>query len=289
MNFKKLGIDLAVISALGLGLAGCGGGGGGGSSTPTNSVQTGTFVDAPVQGLTYQTATQSGITDANGHFKYKSGETVTFKIGNLTLGSVPAKKNITPLTLAGDTSLNSISTKATNIARLLQSLDDNQSDSSRIIIPSSLQDLNVTNVNLEADGDLNTILTKAQEKTSKTYTLIDSNIAKNAMKTFLQKYLYTGSYSAVSKYSTNSNLPASQCGGTLYWNINIDENGIVTGTSKTDGNRAIVGITLNGSTASGIANDGTTWNVTITEDGTMNGTYDWGNGDCVGTITGTEN
>ena len=92
-KIKYLGLSL--IAATALGFSGCGSSGSSGSSSDTT--QTGTFVDAPVQGLNYSTATQSGVTDSSGHFKYKSGETVTFKIGNLTLGSLNAKKTITPL------------------------------------------------------------------------------------------------------------------------------------------------------------------------------------------------
>jgi hypothetical protein len=285
-KMKSLGLSLVVISTLGF--VGCGGGSS--SSTSEDDTQTGTFVDAPVQGLSYTTATQSGVTDASGHFKYKSGETVTFRIGNLTLGNVKAKKTITPLTLGGDTNLNHIGTKAINIARILQSLDDNSSNSSIIVIPSLLQDLNVTNIDLESEADLQIVLIQAEDKTSKTYTLKSSIDAKNEMKSFLQNYLYTGSYSATSVYDPNSSsLPASQCGGTLQWTINIASDGVVTGNSTTEGNRAIVGISLSDSTISGIANDGTSWNATINEDGKMAGTYNYDNGLCVGTISGTKN
>lgn len=282
-KIQSLGLSLAVVSILGF--TGCVGGG---SSTPVNSTQTGTFVDAPVEGLTYSTATQSGITDANGQYKYKNGETVTFKIGNLTLGSVSAKKTITPLTLGGNTNLNTIGTKAKNIARILQSLDNNSSDTSKITIPSTLSDLNVTNINLLQDADLQTILTRANAITSKSYILKSSTDATTTMKTFLQTYLYVGAYSATSVYSNNSTLPASQCGGTLQWSIQVANTGTVTGTSTTEGNRAILGIAITDSTISGIANDGTTWNALINEDGAMSGTYNYENGQCVGTISGTK-
>ena len=285
-KIKSLGLSLAIISTLGF--VGCGGGGG--SSVPTDNTQTGTFVDAPVQGLNYSTATQSGVIDASGHFKYKSGETVIFKIGNLTLGNINAKKTITPLTLGGNTNLNTIGTKATNIARILQSLDDNSSDTSKIVIPMSLYDLNVTNIDLLSDADLNTVLTQAQAKTSKTYTLKNATNAKNNMKSFLQNYLYTGSYSATSIYnSSSSSSSVSQCGGTLQWTINISSNGAVTGSSTTQGNRAIIGISLSNSTISGIASDGTSWNATINEDGKLTGSYNYGSGQCVGSINGNKN
>src|SRR3989339_90905 len=67
-------------------VAACGGGGGGAASSG-GSALSGVFVDAPVEGLEYSTATQSGSTGPDGRFYYKSGETVTFKIGKLVIGS----------------------------------------------------------------------------------------------------------------------------------------------------------------------------------------------------------
>jgi len=277
------GLGLALV--LSMGLSGCGGGGGSGT---TNKILTGTFVDAPVQGLSYSTKTQLGITDANGSYKYTNGETVTFRIGNLILGNVTAKKIITPLTLGGNTDLNTIGTKATNIARILQSLDDNSTNTSTIVIPTSLQDLNVTNIDLLVDADLQTILTQAQAKTSNSYILKSSLNAKNEMKTYLQTYLYNGTYSATSAYSSSSVFAASQCAGTLQWTINIANGSVVTGSSTTDGTRTINGVSLNNSTLSGTANDGTAWNATINEDGAISGTYNWNNGNCVGEIYGNK-
>jgi len=40
---------------------------------------------------------------------------------------------------------------------------------------------------------------------------------------------------------------------------------------------------------SGITSDATSWNGTIDEDGKITGTYNWGSGQCVGTISGTKN
>jgi hypothetical protein len=195
---------LVVIS---FGLSGCGGGGGGsaGTDTPTAITQTGTFIDAPVEGLEYSTPTLSGFTNGNGEFQYKTGETVTFKIGNLELGSATGGATITPLTLAGDTDLNNIGTKATNIARILQTLDNNSSNGAKLVIPSSLRDLNISGTNLESDSVLNEILTKAQVKTSVAYTLKDATLARNEMKNYInlyQKYNYltVGTTSLTNEY-----------------------------------------------------------------------------------------
>ena len=66
-------------------LAGCGGGGG----SSTVSTSTGKFIDSAVAGLSYTTTSQSGTTDANGTFQYKSGETVNFKLYEQQILAVP--------------------------------------------------------------------------------------------------------------------------------------------------------------------------------------------------------
>jgi hypothetical protein len=280
---KKI-ISLSLTVIITSTLVGCGG------DDSSESINTGTFVDAPVQGLQYSTTTQSGVTDENGNFKYKDGETVTFQIGNLVLGSVAAKKTITPITLGGDTNLNMIGTKSTNIARILQSLDDNSSNSSIIVIPTALQDLNVTNnIDLESESDLNTILTKAQSKTSKTYTLRDASDAKDEMKEFLQGYLYNGSYSGTSSFDPEqSSESALKCGNDITWNVTISGGTTVSGSTSVE-TLTVSGITLSNSTMEGTLSDGTIWNSTIDENGDINGTYNFGNDQCVGTIAGTKN
>ncbi len=86
----------------------------------------GIFYDSPVCGLEYETQTICGATDERGTFKYRAGETVTFSIGGLVLGSAPASKWVTPANLAIEVGgyLNKIrNQKVTNISRFLQSLN----------------------------------------------------------------------------------------------------------------------------------------------------------------------
>ncbi|WP_114765389.1 SslE/AcfD family lipoprotein zinc metalloprotease [Vibrio rhodolitus] len=49
------------------------------------------FSGEPVQGISYYGPSFRGVTDGNGTFNYNWGETVTFSVGALTLGSVTAK------------------------------------------------------------------------------------------------------------------------------------------------------------------------------------------------------
>lgn len=100
-------------------LAGCFSGSSGSSSGSDSS--TGVFVDSPVAGLTYSGGGDAARTDEEGRFNYDSGQTLSFSVGGLALGSATGADVITPVDLvegadAGDTSV-------INISRLLQSLD----------------------------------------------------------------------------------------------------------------------------------------------------------------------
>jgi len=95
---------LSTALVLSLELVGCGGGGGNSSGT-TIPTKIGVFADAPVEGLSYKTATQSGFTDTQGRFKYKDGETVEFKLGKLSLGKGKARAFVTSYTISDTTTI----------------------------------------------------------------------------------------------------------------------------------------------------------------------------------------
>ncbi len=100
--------------------------------TEQNTLQMGQFVDSPVAGLTYETNTSTGITDESGYFNYSSGETIQFSIGELVFPVVSATDIITPIELAeGGTNPEAM---GTNIAMLLQSLDEDGDTSNGIRI-----------------------------------------------------------------------------------------------------------------------------------------------------------
>jgi len=139
-NIKFIGMSL-FLSVL---LIGCGSSSDNTMIT-TTTTETGTFVDAPVKGLYYQTATQNGYTDANGSFKYVKGETIEFKLGTLALGEGTASTLMTPYTISDNNDT------AINIALLLQNFDGNRSDTN-VLDLSKLKDYNFTNdFNLSAD------------------------------------------------------------------------------------------------------------------------------------------
>lgn len=130
-----------VVAALTVGLIGCGGGGGGGGGAENGgpTVQTGKFVDSPVGGLSYRTATRSGQTEADGSFRYLDGEIVTFGFGNLEIGSATGQEFVTPLDLVNTPFVDD--DRVVNMARLLQSLDVDFNPANGIELLESVNEL----------------------------------------------------------------------------------------------------------------------------------------------------
>ena len=126
-----------------LGLVACGGGSG--SSQSSTDSKTGTFIDSPVMGLSYSSTSHSGITNSAGEFTYTEGETVTFSLGGIELGSSTAQDEVTPLDLLGVDSLDDAISQGLfdqliNILVFLQSLDRDHNPENGI----DLGDLDIT-------------------------------------------------------------------------------------------------------------------------------------------------
>ncbi len=99
-------------------------------------VREGRFVDAPVEGLRYESGVVSGVTDDSGRFRYQLGSSVRFSIGDIELGRSAAGRSLmTPLDLVPGGTLDTPA--VINIARLVQSLDALPGDAV-ITLPASL-------------------------------------------------------------------------------------------------------------------------------------------------------
>jgi len=187
-NTMKMVALSAVASML---LVGCGG-----SDDATQvagvSASTGTFVDAPVQGLKFKTPTQNGVTNADGQFKYMDGEDVEFTLGNLLLGKGKGGALVTPYTISPTDDANKT---ATNIALLLQNFDGNRTNTG-VIDLSLLADANLSDVNLSAvTADMETKITElftdprfsdAKFSFNSGISLLNANDVKNKMDTFIE-------------------------------------------------------------------------------------------------------
>ena len=124
-------------------LAACGGGGGsnnGGNTTnpPPSTPQTaeGRFIDSVVEGLSYSSGDQSGITGTDGTFSYEVGESVTFSVGTVEIGLATGRELITPVDLTGS---NSTMPDTQNIVRFLLMLDSDGDSSNGITVSNEVQ------------------------------------------------------------------------------------------------------------------------------------------------------
>ena len=163
-------IVLPLILSLCVVLSGCGGGGGGGSSEPTPSGSSsssssssggssssssggssggssssgggtgtaidGIFLDSPVVGLSYSTATGlSGVTDDSGTFQFQADDAISFSLGSIQFPEVDALPVMTPFDLF---QIKDFSSDAlVNTLVLLQTLDDDGDIEQNIVIPPS--------------------------------------------------------------------------------------------------------------------------------------------------------
>jgi len=193
-NYK---FGLAAISAS-LALVGCGGG----SSSSTPLEVTGQVVDGYVSGLNY-TCDPSGkasITNDMGEYTCNEGDTVTFSLG----GSATASSGIvTPYDMQPDDEVAAI-----NIARLLQSLDTNDSDGI-ITIPENFTALDDSTAELNSTfSDFETAIEAAVDGLE----LIGSEAAQETMDNDILyslvsgKTLYLASFDLVDEMVFNTDV-----------------------------------------------------------------------------------
>jgi hypothetical protein len=116
-------IALAVL------LAACGGGEN--AQDPAKTQISGVFLDGAVEGLDYSSGTTAkSSTGSKGEFTCLQGDTVSFTLGGLNLGSATCASIITPMQLAGATDTKDA--KVVNRLMALQLLDDDNDPSNGI-------------------------------------------------------------------------------------------------------------------------------------------------------------
>ena len=176
-------IKLGLYSGVVLGLIACGGSGGGSSQSTSSSTdsKTGTFIDSPVMGLSYSSPSHSGLTNSAGEFTYTEGETVSFSLGGIALGSSIASEVVTPLDLLGAESIDdAISSglfdQLINMLVFLQSLDRDHNPNNGI----DLGDLDTALANeelvfdLDQDLFLNTVYKRIVNENAGVYVTADA-------------------------------------------------------------------------------------------------------------------
>lgn len=152
------------------------------STASPSSLQLGTFVGAPVEGLRFAANNSIGHTDSQGRFIYQDNQPVSFSIGSIELGNAIGARVITPYSLTNENANNGPGTQAVNIARLLQSLDEEPSNDVTIKIPEALQDLDIDDIDFSDEDDLNRVLDAASDLTSTNYILANAITAEESLR-----------------------------------------------------------------------------------------------------------
>ncbi len=278
-------LPMVISISLLLFLAGCSGSD---NNSPVTTTQTGVFIDSPVEGLSYTSATKNGITDAAGTFTYTTNETITFSIGNITLGTASGNTIITPVDLVSG-AINETDPIVTNIIRFLQTLDDDGNPGNGITISSDVSNLAATESmdftlsvsDFENNGNVQTIIANFTAATSAGARMLVTTTQAQAHLNSTLIELLSGSYSG-----------SFSGGDTGIFSMMIDNDGIITGTGlgSDDEKFSITGtVNSDGTAAAGSATTGADFSMNINRNGTISGTWVNATFGVNGSLTGSKN
>lgn len=216
-NNFKIYFFLMLMATLALG--GCGGN----SVTATSEGQ---FIDAAVEGIAYTSGGQTGFTDANGRFTYENGQSVTFSIGDIVIGSASGKAIVTPVDLVAG-AVDETNAEVTNIVQFLITIDDDNDLSNGIQVTQVIHDAaagksaDFTATDFDTDSNVSSVVDALTTvSTIGSRVLVDTATAQNHLSDSLFS-LIAGTYSGTFS-GTDS--------GT--WQVTINTAGVVSGTGN---------------------------------------------------------
>ena len=152
---KKLKPLLPIL--LSVGLSACNSGSSSDNKSTEPETLSGKIVGVQVEGLSYKTASFSGETSADGSFTYKTGETVSFFVGDIAVGETKGSAEVTFFDLAGIADPATVTQEArsklqdnatvhefdklSNLVVFLDAIDEDGNYSNGITVPSQLNEL----------------------------------------------------------------------------------------------------------------------------------------------------
>lgn len=259
-------------------VAACGGAGdygsGGGGFAPApappapGTPAVGRFIDSAVQGLSYTCGSSSGLTTAAGEFNYLVGQSCSFAVGGIVLGSTAGAQAVTPRELVAN-AIDETHPSVNNIARLLLSLDDDGDPGNGIVIADGVRTA-LAGATLNLRSVPATFATAAQALLDTVIpgrTLLGAALAEAHLKDSLLGLL-EGHYDC-------------QFFGSGYGTVTIDvSQGVIHGTGRDDETGAMFQVsgTLQSSGsaslgATGSTNSGATFTGTFSANGSGAGTW----------------
>ena len=105
----------------------------------------GRFIGSAVDGLAYASDDLVGFTDVEGRFEYRDERAIEFSIGGITLGKALGDATMTPVTIVAG-AVDEQHPVVTNIARFLQTLDDDGDPANGISITPGVTELAVNKI-----------------------------------------------------------------------------------------------------------------------------------------------
>lgn len=282
-----IGLSIILLTA-------CGGGGGSGTTAQDDPEQ-GQFIDSSVAGLYYE-ATPSGLTgmtDVNGVFEYEDGDTVAFYIGDILIGETTGASVVTPVSLVPG-AVDETNAVVSNIARLLQTLDDNDDPSDGITIPTAVfdaalnQSINFSDIagfDAAAITLLNEIFTTVGTAAPTLVSAADAELHLAGSLVSANSGTYSGTWLQTMGPDSDNGV----------WTFDIDSTGELTGCGRSNVN-SLEFFTMIGSVSSsgsievtgGSTNTGATFSGTIDANGNLSGTWENTGDGISGTFGGGE-
>ena len=235
----KISKIILLAASVGL-MSACGGGGGGAgdeASSGGTATQQGVFIDSAVQGIRYESGALSGITDASGAFQYESGNSVRFYVGDVLLGEVKGSSTITPVELVSGAA-DETNPTVTNIARFLQTLDDDGDPSNGIVITDTVAAL-AAGKSIDFTQDARAFTAQVQTLVAEMTAATNAGARNLVTVSAAQDHLASSLLKALAG-SWSGSFTGSESGT---WSVTISPEGRISGsgTSNTTGSFAVSG------------------------------------------------
>ena len=199
----------------------------------------GKFVDATTGGLGYKCGAAtalSGTTDAGGVYTCPAGESVTFSVGGVVLGSVSSPLAVvTPLDLVG-TGASPTHPQVRNIVRFLMSISSSDPTTGKITIdPTVVSATGAKSIDFAkvSDADLDALINAVKPASAKLFTRAEAESHMSRSLGGLFAGTYTGSFTGTLKGTWTVAISASGIITSGSYTNTLGEKGTVTGTIST--------------------------------------------------------
>ncbi|MGE4461877.1 MAG: cadherin domain-containing protein [Arcobacter sp.] len=199
--------------------------------------ENGTFIDDIVSGIKYINGSITAFTDINGNFQYIAGSPISFYIGNIKIGEIeqlPSDNKVFIQDLVGVDRNNTSDEKVIKIAKLLQSIDSDETD--KILITEetfkkfeSISD-NIENIDIDTILINNAFSPKSENSVME--HLENTNIKYDTVNPTLT---YDKSEEEVVSHSSLYKIKGTASDNVALENVNLEINGTITPIEVTNG------------------------------------------------------